>query len=68
MTVLLPYHQRIAIQIAHVTEFRAATGTAMMQRWYPVFLLLREVCFTDYQVGALIGLRDEYEQGVGRKG
>jgi hypothetical protein len=44
-----------------------------MQRWFPLYRLLQERFrggkgFTDYEVGRLIGLREEYESGVERKG
>jgi hypothetical protein len=68
MTVLQPYHRRYLTTLPHKTEYLVAISTAAMQRWYPLFLLLRESDFTPYEVGALIRLREEYEGRVGRRG
>jgi hypothetical protein len=70
MTRLLPYHQRrLLIRIApHVTEYQAAINTPVNSRWYPLYKLLKEPCFTDYEVGELIRLKDEYEGGFSRRG
>jgi hypothetical protein len=73
MTVLLPYHQRMLIRISRPTEYHLALSTPANSRWYPLFRLLSERFrgdkgFSDYEVGALLGLREEYENGLERKG
>lgn len=68
---LPPYHQRFQLTRSWSSEYpdyRAATGTARMQRWWPLYRLLQVQGFTPYQVGALIRLREEYEGGFGRRG
>jgi hypothetical protein len=65
MAVLPPYHLRhLPVQ----TEFTMATNNARCKRWLPVLILLSLRGFTDYQIGRLLGLREEYESGVERKG
>jgi hypothetical protein len=66
-----PYQQRVQIQISSqpdYSRYATAINTVVNSRWYPLFKLLREPCFTDLDVGRLIELRQEYESGVGRKG
>jgi hypothetical protein len=74
---LLPYHQRFQLVIrpsaVEYPDYRSAINTAKASRWYPLYRLLEERFrggkgFSEYEIGALIGLREEYEQGVGRKG
>jgi hypothetical protein len=78
---LLPYHQRFQLTRPQANQngqgqypdYRSAVNTAKASRWYPLYRLLQERFrggkgFTDYEIGRLIGLREEYEQGVGRKG
>jgi hypothetical protein len=68
---LLPYHQRVQIQISSqpdYSKYSTAINSVINSRWYPLFKLLREPCFSDLDVGRLIELREEYESGVGRKG
>jgi hypothetical protein len=65
MAVFPPY------QLRHLpaaqTEFRVATNNARCARWLPVLILL-SLNFSDYEIGLLLGLREEYENGVERKG
>jgi hypothetical protein len=78
MTILQPYHQRFQLvirqpQVDGYPNYRSAVSAARASRWYPLYRLLQERFrggkgFTDYEIGRLIGLREEYEQGVGRKG
>jgi hypothetical protein len=68
MTVLQPYHQRRLITFPHVTEFRAATSSPAMQRWFPLFKLLQLEWISDWQVGLLVELKEQYESGFGRRG
>jgi hypothetical protein len=50
-------------------SYQARIRTARFERWQPLWkLLLVKPGFSDYQVGALLRLKDEYEQGFGRKG
>jgi hypothetical protein len=72
-----PYQQRVQIrtisQPSYPDYLSSTTGTAKMQRWFPLYRLLQARFrggkgFSDYEVGRLIGLRQEYESGVGRKG
>jgi hypothetical protein len=78
---LLPYHQRFQLSVRprslveadQYPDYRSAVNTAKASRWYPLYRLLQErfrsgLGFSDYEVGRLIGLREEYEGGVGRKG
>jgi hypothetical protein len=73
---LLPYHQRYLLRVATpdgYPNYQSATGSYRVARWYPLHRLLQErfrggKSFSDYEVGELIRLKDEYEGGVGRKG
>jgi hypothetical protein len=51
-------------------DYKTMTRTARFERWQPLWKLLLVVKpgFSDYEVGRLIGLKEEYESGVGRKG
>ena len=65
MAAFPPYHLR---QQTHPTEFSIATNNARCSRWFPVLILLAHKEFSDYEIGRLLGLREEYEGGVTRKG
>jgi hypothetical protein len=54
---------------AYEPDYATAIRTARFERWAPLWkLLLSKPEFSDYEVGALLRLKDEYEGGVGRKG
>ncbi len=73
-----PYQHRYALRFqppgSPFPDYLSSTnGTARLSRWWPLYQLLGERFrggkpFSDYEIGALIGLREEYEGGVGRKG
>lgn len=65
MAVFPPYHLRHPVQ---PTEFSLAISSARVQRWFPVLILLSLSYFSDYEIGRLLGLRDEYENNLERKG
>ena len=80
MTILQPYHQRFQLTRPpgeasdnKYPDYRSAVNTARASRWYPLHVLLQKRFrggkgFSEYEIGRLIGLSEEYEQGVGRKG
>jgi hypothetical protein len=50
-------------------DYRTAIRTARFERWAPLWkLLLLKPGFSDYEIGALLRLKDEYDGGVGRRG
>jgi hypothetical protein len=75
---LLPYHQRLlrALESPYPNYARAVNATARASRWFPLWMLLQQRFkgldgwegFSDYEVGALLRLKDEYEGGFSRRG
>jgi hypothetical protein len=53
---------------AYEPSYSEAIRTARFERWQPLWKLVMVLHFTDYEVGALLRLKDEYEGGFSRRG
>lgn len=49
-------------------DYRAAIRTARFERWQPLWKLCMVLKFSDYEVGELIRLKEEYESNILIKG
>jgi hypothetical protein len=70
---LQPFHQRRLLIIRQSDPYPNYARVVNEDRWWPLYRLLGarfrgNKGFTDYEVGRLIALKGEYEEGVGRKG